>query len=338
MGNTTYAATTTNAPINPFAQMVLNIAASLGFTASNQGTLTIGRYKFYPSHGGINVQFKNANGDLLTVDLCNNGANVETIQKMCVSSPNACGMVGTGFTTQVISRGETQIRNSVSPCSAKTPSDSLCTSTSIPIPASQQNSCVATNVCSGSDIVNSCTGSVIGSCPSGCKNGKCNPGCTAHYFCNNSDLYFGDNTYAYCSASKVQNCDWGCGGSACNPIAHAQFGAFTFTFTDGTTFSTDGALMARPRIVRNGLTSTLYWNALYVKAKSCKVVGTNGDSFLGIDSGTTPKTSSNSSGITGVKTSPILSKVVYTLTCTGIDGSMLATSTSVSIIPNFEEQ
>lgn len=82
------------------------------------------------------------------------------------------------------------------------------------------------------------------------------------------------------------------------------------------------ALEARPTLVRSGDTSTVTWSATGVV--SCTVTGTNGDSWTG------------PVGTHG--TLPIMAQTVYTLSCQLDDGETLASTATVNVTPQFEEQ
>jgi len=320
-----------------------SIASQFGFSSSSLVSRTSGGYKYNSGHQGMNAQYKGADGSLLTIDYCQNGAYVATILTPCISSSaNICGMLGSGFVTKVVSN-EQQVHNSTSACSAQKPSDSLCSSGQSSGNAasggnSNSNTCVATNICSSiGNVINSCTSALVQVCKAGCTDGKCNGECSPHYFCKNDNLYYGDTAYSYCSASLSQICQWGCSNNACNPKPTTQFGTSTFSGDGGAQFSTNGSLVAQPAIVQKGNTTTLYWNVLHVKPGSCKVVGSNNDTFSGTDTGSA-QDKSNSSGTNGIKTSAITGQTSYTLTCTEVDNSKFSATTIVNTIPTFQEQ
>jgi hypothetical protein len=86
-----------------------------------------------------------------------------------------------------------------------------------------------------------------------------------------------------------------------------------------------GHLQARPTIVLKGKTTKLYWNISNVS--SCTVTGTNGDSWSDATSGTSGKSSS-----------AINQKNVYTLSCTALDSSTYQESTTVNLVPAYQEK
>jgi hypothetical protein len=89
-------------------------------------------------------------------------------------------------------------------------------------------------------------------------------------------------------------------------------------------------ISATPTIVKPGETSLISWSATNVTSSSCIVTGSNGDGGSGIQ-GWIGAISS------GILSSPINQQTVYTLTCLGDNGSPLTQSTTVNIIPVFEE-
>lgn len=82
--------------------------------------------------------------------------------------------------------------------------------------------------------------------------------------------------------------------------------------------------MATPSVVRSGNTSVITWSAQNVD--SCTVTEDNAEIN---DSWT---------GANGSKTSGALTQqTIYTLRCTGVDGSQFTDSAKVNIIPVWEE-
>lgn len=131
------------------------------------------------------------------------------------------------------------------------------------------------------------------------------PQCTPQYFCSGNDTYYRN---AQCGESFVQACAWGCSGGGCLPPPPPE-----------------GNITATPTVVRSGNTSTISWTTQYTE--SCTVTEDNAeinDSWAG------PNGSQASSGLT--------QQTVYTLRCTGVDGSELLDTAKVNIIPVWEEQ
>jgi hypothetical protein len=77
-----------------------------------------------------------------------------------------------------------------------------------------------------------------------------------------------------------------------------------------------------PILVKSGNTTTVSWSAENVS--NCVASGTNEDIWTG-SSGNHPS-------------NPITQQTVYTLTCEGLDGSQISTSSVVNIVPVFEER
>ncbi|TSC69507.1 MAG: Uncharacterized protein G01um101456_188, partial [Parcubacteria group bacterium Gr01-1014_56] len=82
--------------------------------------------------------------------------------------------------------------------------------------------------------------------------------------------------------------------------------------------------------IRKGTTTTLYWNIADVA--SCTVSGSNGEGGSGAGASWNA-----TSQTTGVVTSAIQQKTVYTLTCIGNDASTFIDTVTVSLIPVFQE-
>ena len=78
-------------------------------------------------------------------------------------------------------------------------------------------------------------------------------------------------------------------------------------------------------LVRPSGTVTLSWSAANVRAGTCTLVGTNGDSW-------------NLTGTSGTRTSSALTaEAVFTLACTDLNGQPQSTSVTVRVAPSFEE-
>ncbi|MHB1086767.1 MAG: hypothetical protein ACYCZ0_03400 [Minisyncoccota bacterium] len=126
--------------------------------------------------------------------------------------------------------------------------------------------------------------------------------CSVYNFCRGSDVY---QRTASCTDQFVRSCAFGCANGVC-------LGAPAPT----------GFLRAKPSLVRSGDTTTVEWSATQVS--SCTVTGTNGDSW---------------SGKSGTQTSgDITSKTTYTLSCIGLDESILEMTAVVNVTPIFDEQ
>lgn len=146
-------------------------------------------------------------------------------------------------------------------------------------------------------------------CPAGqtVQNGVCTPGnqCTPQYFCQGSDLY---RRTAQCTNQFVQACTYGCSGGGCLPPPVPS-----------------GNITASPVLVHRGDTSQISWTAHNVT--SCTVTENNADIN---DSWT---------GASGTRTSsPLHQQTIYTLSCTGIDGSHFTDSVTVNVIPIENEE
>jgi len=181
--------------------------------------------------------------------------------------------------------------------------------------ALQNGQCVQSACPAGYTLQNGAC--VLTSCPAGytLQNGACVNQCGAQFFCQGSDLYQRNPTT--CNASLYQHCPYGCQGSACLGAPPPSIVLWNVS----------------PVLVRSGSTVGVHWQAKNVK--SCTITGTNGDG-----------TGNNTTGVwdtdTGDKTSsPITAQTIYTITCQGLAGaspSSVSESTTVNIIPDFQEQ
>jgi hypothetical protein len=128
--------------------------------------------------------------------------------------------------------------------------------------------------------------------------------CSATFFCSGDNKYYRN---AQCGESLVEACAWGCSGGGCLPPPPPE-----------------GNITANPTVVRSGNTSVISWSAQYVE--SCTVTEDNEE----IDD--------SWAGANGSQTSGVLTQqTVYTLRCTGVDGSQFTDSAKVNIIPVWEE-
>ncbi|MBI5457726.1 hypothetical protein HY971_03310, partial [Candidatus Kaiserbacteria bacterium] len=94
-------------------------------------------------------------------------------------------------------------------------------------------------------------------------------------------------------------------------------------------------LQAVPALVRGGETVRIYWNT--VNARTCTILGSNGDGAEGSPTGVWNTAFSGASGKT---TSPISSQTTYTLLChafAGVIPPIVRESAIVNIIPSFQE-
>ena len=147
-------------------------------------------------------------------------------------------------------------------------------------------------------------------CPAGytVQNGICTPPagqCTAQYFCQGNDLY---QRTAQCTNQFVQHCTWGCGGNGCLGPPHPT-----------------GNITATPSLVRREDTTVVSWTTQYTT--SCTVTENN------------PDITDSWTGASGTHTSsPLTQQTIYTLTCTGVDGSTLTDRVTVNIVPIEDEK
>ena len=303
IGNIAYAANAASVEAQ-FSAKLNAIASSLGF--STETSISVGQYTYNTSHTGLNAVYTDPNGNTLTIEYCVNGAYVATEQMVCSSAPNACGMVGTGFITKVISN-ERQVSSSQTACTARTVSNSLCsasggagsgsgsgTTTSV----TTTNKCISAHLCNAANtaVIDSCTNSVLDDCGS------------RGYICSNGA----------CLAQSI------------------SFYSFPAQTGAGQSFTATGHLQVSPALVQKGSIVQVYWNVLH--ASGCTVTGSNGD---GLDTSTTGAWSTPFSGASGKVSSPITGQTIYHLVCAGLPGAVPASideSVTVSILPDYQEQ
>ncbi len=147
------------------------------------------------------------------------------------------------------------------------------------------------------------------------------PSCTPSYTCQGQTIQY---TNDQCQVSNTATCAppsfCSAGSSACltpPPPGDRAFGSHS------------GHLEAHPSLIGEGFPVTLFWNVANVQANTCEVKSvSNTDDWKGMAS----------SGQSGIPTSPIRQQTIYTLTCTGLDGSAFTENATVNIIPKFREQ
>jgi len=96
-----------------------------------------------------------------------------------------------------------------------------------------------------------------------------------------------------------------------------------------------GELEARPSLVNQGNTSTLYWNVDNVT--NCTITGTNNQQWTGADAGCNGSRCDMSAG---KQTAVLQSQVTYTLACTAFTGGVppsLSGSVIINVTPLFKE-
>lgn len=213
--------------------------------------------------------------------------------------------------------------------------------------------CRNSRECSGNNVVNGCSGAFIQTCPFGCASGACltapaqsTQTCSSNDICRGTDVYHQDQT---CALSFVQHCDYGCANGACLPppaqsssctpnyfcraddvyyrntscsdsfIQHCQYGCLNGVCVGPPPPTVTFSVL--PTLVAKSGTANVTWSS--TNTSSCTVSGSNGDSW---------------SGTSGTQTSgAVTGQTIYTLTCTGLDGSAPSKSVTVNIIPNMKE-
>lgn len=149
---------------------------------------------------------------------------------------------------------------------------------------------------------------VFDSCPSGYEQqgDQCvstTPACSTLNYCVGSTLWQRDSS---CATEPILTCSAGCSAGAC--IGTAGPGVVVW--------------QVRPPLVNSGERANVNWQVTGVR--SCEVRGNNGDAW---------------SGLSGAQaSSPIIAPTTFTLTCIGLDGSVVTRAATVNIVPIFQEQ
>ena len=176
--------------------------------------------------------------------------------------------------------------------------------------------------------------------------------------CTNGSLS-GSSSYQYancsCTPTTVYSCspqnvvrtvtDGSCNVTVTNPYATCTSPAFcsapssvclmpppVYVPTPG---GFTGELEARPSLVNQGNTSTLYWNVDNVT--NCTITGTNNQQWTGADAGCNGSRCDMSAG---KQTAVLQSQVTYTLACTAFTGGVppsLSGSVIINVTPLFKE-
>jgi hypothetical protein len=155
-------------------------------------------------HGFVSNQYVDSAGDIVTLSLCDNGDSWKDMQKVCVSSPNSCGAAGTGFinSRDLYDNQGYFKQHTESPCTAQTPSDSLC-----------RPKCTPQTICrADGNLYDSCTNALIQSCAAGCAGSQCNPiaQCISQNVCAADG-----NVHDSCTGALLQACQFGCSAGQC---------------------------------------------------------------------------------------------------------------------------
>ena len=206
---------------------------------------------------------------------------------------------------------------------------------------------------------------VDGKCPTACSASEHMVGNKCLCNADNAEPIFGQCSGAMCTVGATS-----CGGTDLNGdgtgddvyrVTDGATCAITFDHSCGTgsycvagqciALPPTAGFKASPALVTSGSPTKLVWNATEVNPGSCSVTGSNGQSWGGEASGvvTGTCTGSNASCPSGSQcvgtecvasktTFPITVKTIFTLACTGLDGSALSKSLTVSVAPVFHEQ
>lgn len=283
----------------------MSVLKKLGYDANSWNLVSVTLTKAANDHKAVaNGSFTDSAGDILYTSMCANDYYSQTLKKVCSSAPNACGMRGTGFTTEYHGyKPNGSITNqSSSACSAVQPPDSLC--------ATDTNGSIG-NGGAGAGASDAGTTTVI-------QRRTCAPS----YSCQDQSII---QTLTDCSTKTV---------SVCMAPQFCSIGSSTCLTSDartgigtGTIPALDGSLSAIPSIVRKGESSRLFWHV--VNASACEVT-----SGLGVVSRLT------SAGAGGVSSGPVTNSTTFHLHCVGIPGAqppVFDDDAVVNVIPGFEE-
>ena len=176
-----------------------------------------------------------------------------------------------------------------------------------------------TGSASAGGVTNTCT--APGSSPPGTLSVSCTPA----YTCSGSTIQY---TSSSCQVSNVASCTspafCSSGSSVC------LYPAPAFTPSGNQT----GHLQLIPNIVLRNNPTSVYWNVSNVS--TCSVTGSNGDVWSGSSAGCSGNSCYSGSG--GKTSSAIKQQTTYTLSCSGLDGSSIKETQSVTITPSFQEQ
>ena len=145
---------------------------------------------------------------------------------------------------------------------------------------------------------------------------SCTP-CQEQWICNGQTI---EHTSPQCAVTSI---------ATCNPPENFCSDGVSSCVYPPTQFISSGGnnghLQIRPQLTRRGGVTNIFWNLDNVS--SCTVTGTNGDSWTG-----------DTSGPEGQTSSPIYDTVVYTLSCTGLDSSIITETANAGVVPVFQEK
>ena len=138
--------------------------------------------------------------------------------------------------------------------------------------------------------------------------------CAVSYYCDVDTIMYQS---PQCNVSSIATCEapsfCSAGSSSClmPPIQFISSG------------DKSGHLQLKPQLVRKGGATKVFWNV--DNAESCTVTSAN-DSWT-----------ADSSGSSGQTSNPIYQQTVFTLSCTGLDGSSIDETATVGVVPVFQE-
>ena len=205
-------------------------------------------------------------------------------------------------------------------CQAPTPGPT-------PTPDCENGSCVCPTGMIGTPPnckAGPCVGSGCTTCstgyiptPTGCAKIECQSGyvlsgntcvkskCDDADYCNGNDSW---HITAACEANLVTKCSGTCMNGSCLPIVVPGPASVSIKVT--------------PSLVRKGSTTRVSWSS--ANTKSCSVIGSNGDSWIGIAGAQVSK--------------PINAQTTFVATCKAKVGGTVSTSTQVILAPVYQEK
>ena len=138
--------------------------------------------------------------------------------------------------------------------------------------------------------------------------------CAPVYSCDGDTIMYQS---PQCNVSSIATCEalsfCSAGSSSClmPPITFVQSGNYS------------GHLQLKPQLVRKGASTKLFWNVDNVE--SCTVTSPH-DLFTGA-----------TSGPSGQQSAPVNQRTVFTLSCTGLDGTTIHETATAGVVPVFQE-
>ena len=177
---------------------------------------------------------------------------------------------------------------------------------------------------------------IFDNCPAGQARNPIDNQC--HVLCPNGTTFAPNddiNQCSQCAANMGQTCfaHNSCGMPGAAGVVQCSGACSAFPPSENLCVAAPRIItwLVRPLLVQSGSPTFLTWNTANVA--SCSVSGTNGDGKQGASC---PQGWCATSG-THLQSGPILGQTTYMLTCIGNNNSTIATSSTVNIVPVFQE-